>query len=97
MELAARVERILEEQVRPQLALHQGGIELVDCNASSGVLRVRLTGQCAGCPSAALTTQQLVAEQICNAVEEIREVVLVNGVSDELLQEARELLARRHQ
>ncbi|MCI8649769.1 MAG: NifU family protein [Anaerotruncus sp.] len=96
MELATRIEQVLDTQVRPQLALHQGGIELVDCDETSGVLRVRLTGQCAGCPSAALTTQQLVAEQVCEAVAEIHEVVLVNGVSDGLLQEARELLTRRH-
>ena len=40
MELVNRIERVLDERVRPQLALHQGDIELVDCDGE-GVLRVR--------------------------------------------------------
>ena len=43
MELVNRIERVLDERVRPQLALHQGDIELVDCDGE-GVLRVRLIG-----------------------------------------------------
>lgn len=95
MELANRIEQVLDDRVRPQLELHQGDIELVDCGGN-GVLRVRLTGQCAGCPSASLTVQELVAEQVCAAVPEISQVVLLGGVSDRLLNEARELLAHRH-
>ena len=95
MELVNRIERVLDERVRPQLALHQGDIELVDCDGE-GVLRVRLIGQCAGCPSASLTAQMLVAEEVRAQVPEVSQVLLLGGVSDGLLVEARELMARRH-
>lgn len=96
MELARKIEQALDERVRPQLALHGGDVELVDCD-DEGVLRVRLVGQCAGCPSASLTAQMLVAEEVRAAVPKVSRVVLLGGVSDGLLAQARELLARRHQ
>ena len=52
--LRQEIERALDERVRPRLRLHGGGVELVCLRG--GVLRVRLTGACSGCPSAALTT-----------------------------------------
>ena len=47
-----RVERILE-RVRPFLRADGGDIELIDVVGNSA--SVRLTGTCAGCPSAHMT------------------------------------------
>lgn len=87
------IEAALEQRVRPQLNAHHGDVIPVDF--SSGILKVRLTGKCGGCPLATITTQTLIAEEVRAAVPAVTEVVLLSGVSDELLGEARELLARR--
>lgn len=91
--LRQEIERALDERVRPRLRLHGGGVELVCLRG--GVLRVRLTGACSGCPSAALTTRQLVEEELCAAVDGLCAVELEQGVGDDLMEEARRLLRAR--
>ena len=61
-----------------------------------GVLYFRMLGQCSNCPSAVVTAEELVAPPILEAIPEIRQVVLDTTVSDELWQDAMELLRRRH-
>ena len=55
------IELTLQEQVegtltelRPRLAAHGGDVELVDVDGK-GVVSVRLTGACHGCPGAMMT------------------------------------------
>ena len=91
--LKQEIERALEERVRPRLRLHGGGVEMTALRDGRG--RVRLTGACSGCPSAALTTRQLVEEELCAAVPWVRAVELEQGVSSALLEEARRLLRAR--
>lgn len=88
------IERVLDEKVRPQLQLHGGNIGID--RLEDGILHVRLTGACSGCPSADLTMEQIVNEELTAAIPEIRQVALVTGVSDEMLDMARSILAQRH-
>lgn len=46
------VERVLEK-IRPALQADGGDVELVDVDG--GVVKVRLTGACGGCPMATVT------------------------------------------
>ena len=87
-----QIERILDERVRPQLALHGGDIQSLSCE--DGVYRFRLLGQCAGCPSADLTTEELIREELIQAVPGLTQAVLVQQVSDRLLEQARAILNR---
>lgn len=88
-----QIEQVLDERVRPQLALHGGDIRSVSCE--DGVYRFRLLGQCANCPSAYLTTENLIEEELLSAVPGLRQVVLVQAVSDALLAQALSIL--RHE
>lgn len=88
------IEKVLDEKVRPDLALHGGGI-LVE-KLEEDVLHVRMQGQCSGCPSAELTMESLVNAELTEAFPELKQVVLVTGVSDSLIDEARDILRRRH-
>lgn len=92
MSLQTEIETLLNEQVRPQLALHQGNLEVL--NLENNVLTVRLLGACANCPSASLTTEELIASAVQNRFPQIRRVALDIGVSDSLLNQARDFLAR---
>ena len=89
-ELFEKIEQVLDEEIRPQLLLHGGGMETVRLEGSRYVFR--LTGQCAGCPSAYLTTEELIRATLLGRFPQLREVVLEQGVSDELLAQARRLL-----
>lgn len=88
--LQTRIKSVIEEKLRPQLLLHGGGMETVRLEGSRYVFR--LTGQCAGCPSAYLTTEELIRSTLLTEVPELREVVLEQQVSDDLLEQARRLL-----
>ncbi|MDD4312505.1 MAG: NifU family protein [Eubacteriales bacterium] len=87
------IQQVIEERIRPQLLLHNGDIEILDW--SDGVLRFRLTGQCAGCPSADLTTEELVQAELTAAVPAVKRVVLVREVAQSLLEQAYAIL--RHE
>lgn len=54
--LLARIEKCVDEQIRPLLAMHGGEIEIVEFTTKN-ILRVRLHGACAGCPAAGNTLQ----------------------------------------
>ena len=89
-----KIEAVLDEKIRPQLALHGGNIQTVSCEG--GVYRFRLLGQCAGCPSADLTTESIIRQELLAAIPELTAVVLEQGVSDDLLAQARALMGRHH-
>ena len=90
-DLTARVERVLDRTVRPWLARHGGDVEVLD--VEGGTVRVRMTGGCAGCPTADAELSEVVAAQLHEQLPEVRRVVPVAGVSDALLAQARNLLA----
>ena len=85
-----QIEQVLDERVRPELRFHGGDIKVLDF--TDGVLRFQLLGQCAACPSAYLTTEQLIEAELTAALPEVRQVVLVQQVSDDLLAQAKAIL-----
>lgn len=89
-ELLERIEQVLDGEIRPQLLLHGGGMETVRLEGGRYVFR--LTGQCAGCPSAYLTTEGLIRGTLLERFPQLREVVLEQGVSADLLAQAKRLL-----
>ncbi len=69
-----KVEAALDK-IRPALQADGGGVELVD--VKDGVVMVRLTGACGGCPMSTMTLQMGVARAIKEEIPEIKEVVAV--------------------
>jgi Fe-S cluster biogenesis protein NfuA len=78
MGLEARVLRALE-QVRPSLRSHGGNVELVEVR--DGVVRLRLEGNCDGCPSSAATMKLTIEEAIFANAPEVTSVE-VQGLTD---------------
>ena len=89
-----QIEQILNDKVRPQLALHGGDIQSISCE--EGIYRFKLLGKCSGCPSAYLTTENLIREELMSSLSGLTDVVLIQGISDSLLEEARNLMGKRH-
>ena len=92
-DLWKKTERVLEEKVRPRLMDHKGDIEIL--SLKEGVLSVRFTGQCSGCPSAYITLEELVKEEVMGQIPEIRDVLLDTGVSEDMLLFAKNFLAQK--
>lgn len=89
------IEKALDQYVRPMLASHGGNIRVE--KLEEDVLYFRLTGMCAGCAAADLTSESLVNEELTRHVPWLKEAVLETGVSEELLEQARAILQKnRH-
>ena len=65
------------EQIRPMLQADGGDIELVDVEPEEGIVKVRLTGACGGCPMAQMTLQMGVHRKLKETYPELKEVVSV--------------------
>jgi Fe-S cluster biogenesis protein NfuA len=70
------VEAALAE-VRPALQRDGGDVELVEVT-DEGVVKVRLTGACHGCPMAKITLQMGIERMVKNAVPEVKAVEAVS-------------------
>jgi Fe-S cluster biogenesis protein NfuA len=69
--LLERIERVLEERVRPDLRSDGGDIVVVGID-DDNIVQVRLTGACEGCASALVTLSMRVESTLKAAVPEIR-------------------------
>ncbi len=70
-----KVEAALDK-VRPALMADGGNVELVDVQ-DDGIVKVRLTGACGGCPMSQLTLKMGIEKFLKREVPEIREVIAI--------------------
>jgi Fe-S cluster biogenesis protein NfuA len=68
-----RIEKVLDK-VRPYLQADGGDVELLEVN-EDGVVKVRLTGACGGCPMSQATLKQGVENAIKKEVPEVKTVL----------------------
>jgi Fe-S cluster biogenesis protein NfuA len=69
-----KVEAALE-QVRPTLRADGGDVQLID--VKDGVVTLKLTGACGGCPMATMTLKGGIERVIKEQVPEVKEIVAV--------------------
>jgi len=67
-----KVEAVLNK-IRPGLQADGGDVELVDVT-EDGVVKVRLTGACAGCPMSTFTLRLAIEQRIKEEVPEVKKV-----------------------
>jgi len=70
-----KVEKALEE-IRPALLGHGGDVELIEVS-DDGVVKVRLTGACIGCPMGQITLKRGIEETLKREVSEVKRVEAV--------------------
>lgn len=68
--MIAQIQDIIETKVRPALQADGGDIELID--VEDGIVKVRLVGACAHCPSSALTLYEGVEKMLMDLVPEVK-------------------------
>jgi Fe-S cluster biogenesis protein NfuA len=64
------------DTVRPSLQADGGDVELVDVS-EDGIVKVKLTGACRGCPMAQMTLKMGIEKIIKKEVPEVKEVLSV--------------------
>jgi len=69
-----KVEKSLDK-VRPALMADGGNVELID--VEDGVVKVKLTGACSGCPMSQMTLKLGIERHLKKEIPEIKEVVAV--------------------
>jgi len=69
-----KVEAVLA-QVKPALQADGGDVELVD--VTDGVVKLKLTGACAGCPMSTMTLRNGIERVLKDKVPEVKEVIAV--------------------
>lgn len=62
-------------RIKPALQADGGDVELVE--VSDGVVKVRLTGACAGCPMSTMTLRMGIERVLKEQIPDIKEVVAV--------------------
>lgn len=88
-----KIEEIISEKIRPSIKEHGGDIEIV--SLQDGILKIKLLGSCIGCQHAMFTTEEVVKKIILSEDIGVRDVILETGVSEDLLEMAKKLLAEK--
>lgn len=71
-----KIEKVIDEQIRPGLQMDGGDIEVVDVG-DDGIVKVRLKGACGGCPMSQLTLTMGVEKRLKEMIPEVKGVVAV--------------------
>ena len=71
-----KIEKVIDELIRPGLQMDGGDIELVDVD-SDGMVKVRLKGACGGCPMSQITLTMGVERKLKEEIPEVKGVVAV--------------------
>lgn len=90
-ETEKEIQKIIDEVINVQLALHGGSASLTAFE--DGVAWVKFHGACASCMSSSDTLEVVVKEAILQKLPEVKNVQLDMTVSEDLLDMARKILS----
>lgn len=71
-----QVQEVLDT-IRPRLQADGGDVELVDVDNAEGIVKVRLTGACGGCPFASMTLKNGIEATLKRQLPQIKAVQAV--------------------
>lgn len=79
-DLFEKIKEVIEKEISPFLAMEGGGIELL--SVENGVVKVRLSGACAGCPMGQYTLVNFVETTLKEKVPEVKKVKAMEEFRD---------------
>ena len=79
-----KVKEVIEQEVRPALAMEGGNIELV--SVDDGVVKVKLSGACAGCPMSQYTLVNFVEATLKDKIPEVKGVIAVDDAKERFIE-----------
>lgn len=76
-EIVRNIKQVIEEQVRPAVAMDGG--DIIYQSFEEGVVKLQLRGSCSGCPSSTMTLKQGIQGLLTRMFPEVKEVEAING------------------
>jgi Fe-S cluster biogenesis protein NfuA len=73
-EIVDQIKDLIETRVRPAVAQDGGDISFHSWEHDAGVVKLRMRGACAGCPSSAMTLKQGIENMLRHYVPEVNAV-----------------------
>lgn len=73
-EILAEVNKLMEEQINPNVAMHGGQINILSFDEDSGILHTQMSGSCSGCASSTATLKYGVENMLMHYIPEIKGV-----------------------
>lgn len=65
------------EGVRGYLQADGGDVEIIDIDAEQGIVKLKLTGACGGCPMSQMTLKMGIERILKQQVPEVKEVIAI--------------------
>ena len=75
-DMDSKIKEILDKEVRPMLAMHLGDLEFVSFR--DGVVRLRMKGNCQGCPLSIVTLKAGIERILKSKIPEVQSVEETN-------------------
>ena len=72
-----KIKEFLEKEVKPMLNSHGGDVEYV--GFEDGVLKLKLTGACVGCPMSEITLKEGIESQVKEVIPEVKSVEAIKN------------------
>lgn len=85
---------VLEKKINPELLKHQGWVDLE--RITDNKVYVRFRGACSGCMSTYDTFNKKVKPELISSVKGIKDVIIADEVSDELIDLAQSLFTKKN-
>ena len=85
------IEKIIEKEIRPMIQNHGGDVKLKDF--IDGTAIIELSGACAGCPSADLSTTGYIEDVLTAALAYVKSVEIDKIIPEDMLEMARKILS----
>lgn len=80
--LKEKVEKVIEEKIKPYLLAEGGDIQLLQVG-EDGIVKVSLKGLCATCPMAIFTLKGFVEKVLKKEIAEVKEVITEEDTGEE--------------
>lgn len=76
-DLRTKIEEVLDQMIRPAVRQDGGFVDLVDVNPATGLVTIRLSGACNGCPSSSATLKFGIESTLKDMIPEVKTVEAV--------------------
>ena len=76
MTVIQKIEHVLD-LLRPGIERHRGGVEFVSFDEKAGIVSIKMTGMCVGCPYSNMTLKGGIEEMMTSMIPEVKEVIAV--------------------
>ena len=76
------IKELMETRIRPFVQEDGGDITYLDFDEDEGIVKIRMHGSCAGCPSSSVTLKNGIQGMLKHYVQEVKEVIAIDNENE---------------